>query len=161
MLEADETKNSTYPEICQNIPPLNIFSSQSDLPVSMLLIILKVSQWYLKDSVFESFWSNLLRDKAEVILYAQTHKHLENIKYIKVSRLWKKYSLGSMASAFHQKEWLQVRARNLTPQKTIGSKAAYQLPLPNPSKVGDFCIGYTLFFINNKINATKQSLQSH
>jgi len=54
----------SYPEVCQNIPPLNIFSSQSDLSVSIILITLKVRKWDLKHTMFESFWSNLLHHRA-------------------------------------------------------------------------------------------------
>lgn len=55
----------SYPEICQDISPLNIFSSQSDLPVSMVLIPLEVCQWNLKHSMFETFRSNLLKTMKE------------------------------------------------------------------------------------------------
>ena len=69
----------SYPKVCQNIPPLNIFSSQSNLSISLILISLKVSKWYLKHPMFEPFRSYLLEDKFRlnvcmwIILHACNH----------------------------------------------------------------------------------------
>ena len=49
----------SYPEICQDILPLHIFSSQPNLLECMILIPLKISQGDLKHSMFKSFRSNL------------------------------------------------------------------------------------------------------
>lgn len=50
----------TYIEIGQDILPLDIFSPQTDLSVGMVLILLKVSQGYIKDTMFQSFRGNLI-----------------------------------------------------------------------------------------------------
>jgi hypothetical protein len=59
-----QTNNTKYllphPEVREHVPPLHILRSQTDLPVGMLFIILKISQRNLKHPMFESFRSNLL-----------------------------------------------------------------------------------------------------
>jgi len=57
--EQNWCSHQSYPEICQDILPLNVFSSQPNLPERMILISLKISQWDLKHSMFEPFRSNL------------------------------------------------------------------------------------------------------
>jgi len=49
------TTNYPYPELAQNVPALDIFSSETDLPVSVILITLKISKRNLKNSVFQAF----------------------------------------------------------------------------------------------------------
>lgn len=51
--------NNTHPEVGKDIFSLNILCSQSDLPVRLILILLKISKTDLKDSMFEPFRSNL------------------------------------------------------------------------------------------------------
>ena len=46
-------------EVCKHILPLHILCSQANLPISLVLISLKVSKANLEHSVFESFRSNL------------------------------------------------------------------------------------------------------
>lgn len=48
-----------HPEVREHIPPLHILSSQTYLSVGVFLIVLKISQRYLKNSMFEPFRSNL------------------------------------------------------------------------------------------------------
>jgi hypothetical protein len=50
----------THPEVREHVPPLHILRSQTDLPVGMLFIILKISQRNFKHPMFEPFRSNLL-----------------------------------------------------------------------------------------------------
>ncbi|WVZ18835.1 hypothetical protein V8G54_006157, partial [Vigna mungo] len=49
----------SYPEVGQNIFPLNILSPQTNLLERMVLVTLKISQRNLKHSMFESIRSNL------------------------------------------------------------------------------------------------------
>lgn len=49
----------THPEVCENILSLYILSSKPDLSEGMILIILKFSKGNLKDSVLETFRSDL------------------------------------------------------------------------------------------------------
>ena len=43
-----------YPELGQHIPALDIFSSETDLPVSVILITLEISKRNLENSVFQT-----------------------------------------------------------------------------------------------------------
>ena len=43
-----------YPELGQDIPALDIFSSETDLPVSLVLILVKISERHLENSVFQT-----------------------------------------------------------------------------------------------------------
>ena len=43
-----------YPELGQDIPALDIFSSETDLPVSVVLIALEISKRHLENSVFQT-----------------------------------------------------------------------------------------------------------
>ena len=48
-----------HPEVREHILPLHILSSQTYLSVGVFLIVLKISQRYLKNSMFKPFRSNL------------------------------------------------------------------------------------------------------
>lgn len=57
-IKSTELSNSEcrhYPEIGQDISTLDIFTSQTDLPVGVVLITLKVSKRCLKHSMLETF----------------------------------------------------------------------------------------------------------
>lgn len=60
-----QTSASSYPEVGENILSLDILSSQTNLPESVILITLKVSQGHLEHTVLESFWSNLIEKNIE------------------------------------------------------------------------------------------------
>lgn len=72
--------NATYPEVCENIPPLHILSSKSDLPVSLIFILLKVSQRNLKHSMLKSFRSNLSDRRIQQTSQYQNIKWLVKLK---------------------------------------------------------------------------------
>lgn len=48
------------PELAQNIPSLDIFGSETDLPVRAVFILFKISKRNLENSVFQAFWGNLV-----------------------------------------------------------------------------------------------------
>ena len=48
-----------YPEVCKDIHPLDILSTKSDLPVSLVLIVLKISKGYFENPVLETLRGNL------------------------------------------------------------------------------------------------------